>query len=470
MSPCFRGSCLLLLVFGSTSAVSADVVNAVSSEWEGDSEAHGRQLRRKRSQDMGAVPTYSQAHAEKEQMIEDIMMQRRRSFAPPKGVVFLARSVKTTQPGGYSPSDPSAGMATDFVSISKFSDSGLAKIFEAQYDVVNDNSTYCMRERFMCKYTPQCTRRRPKCVGKVFITGCSGSGTHSVASTLAAVSDKGNAVTHEAPRDNLAALVSWPTRCSESKSPKLQYLKYGFRETDIKKPMKGWAQKQLNSKCMYRTVVQVVRHPLSFLSSNLAFGQCVECWSLVEQLSVPPIYLYTKRIRAAIKHNRKALYETTGGRTWDTTTINVLLQGFMLYWVTWNRMIESVADMRFRVEHTDLRELCELLQLGSASSCQKNPLTKYRSGAHGGEKDVITWPQLEQIDADLAREVWLMAEAYGYNRTVPVRAKPPVVPEEEKGKKGEKRNKKGKANPNRKRQKQMMNGMRMRSNELGRSS
>ena len=98
--------------------------------------------------------------------------------------------------------------------------------------------------------------------------------------------------------------------------------------------MKGWALKQLNSQCKYRTVVQVVRHPLSFLSSNLAFGQCVECWSLVEQLSVPPIYLYTKRIRAAIKHNRKALYEVTGGRTWDTSTINVLLQGFMLYWVS----------------------------------------------------------------------------------------------------------------------------------------
>ena len=131
--------------------------------------------------------------------LEEIMMRRRRKSTAPAGVVFLnSRVDRTTKPGAQ-----------------QMADTGLTKIFQAQYDVVNDNSTFCMRERFLCKYTPQCTRSRPKCIGKVFITGCSGSGTHSVASTLAAVSDKENVVTHEGPRNGLAALVSWPTRCTQ---------------------------------------------------------------------------------------------------------------------------------------------------------------------------------------------------------------------------------------------------------------
>ena len=181
-----------------------------------------------------------------------------------------------------------------------------------------------------CRCCRRCTRKRPSCIGQVFITGCSGSGTHSVASTLQSISSREKKITHEGPRAGLAGLVSWPTRCLQRASI-LEYRKYGFREADIKPPMKGWATKQLNSKCMYQTVVQVVRHPLSFLSSNLAFGQCVECWSLVEQLSVPPIYLYTKKLRMAIRHNRKNLYKETGGRTWDVSTKDTLLQGFMQY-------------------------------------------------------------------------------------------------------------------------------------------
>ena len=126
--------------------------------------------------------------------------------------------------------------------------------------------------------------------------------------------------------------------------------------------------------------------------------------------------------------------------------------------------------MRFRVEHTDLRELCELLQLGSAKSCQTNPLTKYKSGAHGGEKDVITWEQLDVVDADLAREVWLLAQAYGYNRTVPVRPTPPAVPEEEKNKGRGGKGKREKNKAQKKRQKALMAATRQRSNELGRTS
>ena len=69
--------------------------------------------------------------------------------------------------------------------------------------------------------------------------------------------------------------------------------------------------------CLYRHLVHVVRHPLKFLSSNFAFGQCVECWALVETGTKPPIFELTGEVRAAIKANRAALYQQTGGRTWS---------------------------------------------------------------------------------------------------------------------------------------------------------
>jgi hypothetical protein len=306
--------------------------------------------------------------------------------------------------------------------------STLSEILKVQHSLLNDNSTYCTREKFMCKYTPECTPRPPPCIGKVFITGCSGSGTHAVWSTLQSTTDSGTTVTHEKSRQGTTVLVSWPTRCVRAMENtdaevqvKLDYGKYGFTQADMKPPMVQWAQKQLNGLCAYQTIVHVVRHPLSFLSSNLAFGQCIECWTLVEQFSVPPISRLTKNVRAAILHNRKQLYEQRGGRVWDEKTRGVLLEAYMLYWVTWNRMTESVADMRFRIEHTELRELCALLGLGSKRQCMENEIKKLKTGGHGGFKDAITWEQTEAINAEMAKAVWKLAKHYGYQREVPKR-------------------------------------------------
>ena len=312
------------------------------------------------------------------------------------------------------------------------STSVLGEILRVQHNLLNDNATYCTREKFMCKYTPECTPRIPVCIGKVFITGCSGSGTHAVWSTLQSATDTSTTVTHEKSRQGTTVLVSWPTRCVRAMENtdaeaivKLDYDKYGFAQTDMKPPMVQWAQKQLNGMCAYQTIVHVVRHPLSFLSSNLAFGQCVECWTLVEQFSVPPISRLTKDVRTAILHNRKQLYEQRGGRVWDEKTRGVLLEAYMLYWVTWNRMTESVADMRFRIEHTELRELCALLGLGSRRQCLENEIKKLKTGGHGGFKDVITWEQTQAINSELSKAVWKLAKHYGYQREIPQRYKLP---------------------------------------------
>ena len=313
------------------------------------------------------------------------------------------------------------------------SKSRLGKHLNTQQNLLNNNATYCMREKFLCKYTPECTPYQPPCVGKVFITGCSGSGTHAVWSTLQSITSAETKVTHEKSQKGATVLVSWPTRCirgmvkhGEDTKVELDYSSYGFAQSETKLPMVLWAQKQLNGVCKYQTLVHVVRHPLSFLSSNLAFGQCVECWTLVEQFSVPPISELTTKVRTAILHNREAKYEQRGGRVWDEKTRNTLLEAFMLYWVTWNRMIESVADMRFRIEHTEIRELCALLKLGSRSQCLESPIQKLKTGGHGGFKDTITWKQTQTINAELSEAVWALAEHYGYKRDIPQRYKLPA--------------------------------------------
>lgn len=297
-------------------------------------------------------------------------------------------------------------------------------LLETQLEILRANETYCMRERFLCKYTPECSATKPTCLKKVFVTGCSGSGTHSVAGILNSIVTGG--ATHELPsKAKVPNLVSWPSRClkdgDNTKRQSLQYKKFGFAKEHMKDPMVKWAEHQLNGACMYAKVLHIVRHPLSFLSSNLAFGQCVECWTLVEQLSVPPLSSATSSIRRAIKDNRVKGYAKTGGRTWAPRTKNLLLQSFMLYYVTWNRMVESVADHRFQIEDTDLRELCVKFSLANVVACRRKPIQKHESGGHGGEKDTITWDNLNEIDPYLSDETWILSKRYGYSREVPVR-------------------------------------------------
>ena len=83
-----------------------------------------------------------------------------------------------------------------------------------------------------------------------------------------------------------------------------------------------WANEQRSGQCLYRNVVHVVRHPLRFLSSNFAFGQCVECWSLVESGTIPSIRGWTADIRQVIRQNRAELYQQTGGRTWTPEVVD----------------------------------------------------------------------------------------------------------------------------------------------------
>jgi hypothetical protein len=285
-----------------------------------------------------------------------------------------------------------------------------------------------------------------------------------VAHYLSKITRKGVAVKHESPSTSPDVLVSWPSRCPLHK--RLDFKQLGFpNPKDQKKPMVDWANKQLSGKCAYKNVIHLVRHPLKFLSSNFAFGQCLECWALVEHLTVPSIAHQTAKAREAIVKNRRRwgaqiamtglqlhaclsfvsatditflfflfffffffcflhswcrLYEQTGGRDWDASMRRTLLHAFMLYWVTWNTMIAGVADERLRVEDGNLRKVCERYGLGTGKECARDVKEEnVKKASHGGGQDKVTWAEIEAIDAPLASKMWDLAKSYGYSREPP---------------------------------------------------
>ena len=98
-----------------------------------------------------------------------------------------------------------------------------------QRRALDDISKTCAYKRFLLKHDQNCagvtdrpapfaplatTRRRlqqQRCIRPLFVTGCGGSGTHFVASFLAATRKLGK-VAHEDPSPTSKVLVSWAAR------------------------------------------------------------------------------------------------------------------------------------------------------------------------------------------------------------------------------------------------------------------
>ena len=116
--------------------------------------------------------------------------------------------------------------------------------------------------------------------------------------------------------------------------------------------------------------MHVVRHPLTLLASSIDFGQCVECWELIESNSVPGLPgPLSERMRSALLANRLASVQAklqqgshtaAGGNQWGRAVIDELLRGFMLYYVTWNPVVEAAAGHRFQVETANYTKVCDL--------------------------------------------------------------------------------------------------------------
>ncbi|MEM7677337.1 MAG: hypothetical protein AAF449_15165, partial [Myxococcota bacterium] len=185
-----------------------------------------------------------------------------------------------------------------------------------------------------------------------------------------------------------------------------------------------------------------MRHPLKVLSSSVAFGQCVECWALIEDLVVPAFSsssssrggggdnegalnataALTERTRRSILRNRVARRAQVGGREWPQESIDALVEGFGLSWLAWNAMVEPVADYFFRVEDADYAALCELAGghgCARAAAAALRASANFNTGNHGGASMRVTWGQLAAINPDLERHVWALAHKYGYQRDPP---------------------------------------------------
>ena len=151
-------------------------------------------------------------------------------------------------------------------------------------EMMTNYSQTCKLEELFCKVPSSgCANSQtmpPKCTKKLFITGTAGSGTHFVAHFLSKISAQKIKVKHESPATSPDVLVSWPSRCPASGNsrnvPQLDFKALGFTDPKLlKQPMVSWANMQISGQCKYTDVIHLVRHPLRYLSSNFAFGQCV---------------------------------------------------------------------------------------------------------------------------------------------------------------------------------------------------
>ena len=333
-----------------------------------------------------------------------------------------------------------------------------------QRRALDDISKTCAYQRFLLKhdqncagvtdrpapYAPLATARRrlqqnsttrrlqmqQKCIRPLFVTGCGGSGTHFVASFLAATRKVGK-VAHEDPSPTSKVLVSWAARYGPALLDRQNmYGKWGVPKQQLRPPMVAWARHQGRAPCTYRVVAHVVRHPLKVLSSSVAFGQCVECWLHVDEFTVPPMaqaahnrtFLdLTKATRLAILGNRAThRARPQGGRAWPQHSIDAILKGFGLYWLAWNAMIERVADFRFQIEKADYEKLCvaagaSIEQCRAGVAAARRAAATFEKGKHGGDTMRVTWERLDELDSDLSARVWALARRYGYDREPPAR-------------------------------------------------
>lgn len=322
-----------------------------------------------------------------------------------------------------------------------------------QQRALSDLASSCAYKRFMLKHDAACAgsieqpaeltplpmnhrRLQQKCIRPLFVTGCGGSGTHFVASFLAATRKLGK-VAHEDPAPTSRVLVSWAARYGPALlKQQATYGRWGVPKQQLRPPMVAWARNQGRAPCTYRVVAHVVRHPLKVLSSSVAFGQCVECWVHVDEFTVPPFaraapnasFLdLTRATRLAILGNRAThRARPQGGRAWPAHAIDSLLRGFGLYWLAWNAMIEPVADFHFQIENADYERLCvaagaSAVQCRAGVAAARKAATTFERGKHGGDTLKVTWARLDALDGDLSQRVWDLARRYGYDREPPSR-------------------------------------------------
>jgi hypothetical protein len=155
-----------------------------------------------------------------------------------------------------------------------------------------------------------------------------------------------------------------------------------------------------------------VRHPINQISSF--FRSSLEMHNFFMKtlypLQSPPFYELPR-----LEDVRKApQYE-------DRIRYNMWL------WVHWNKHIEQFAEYRYHIEDLEIewpnmqkrmKAFEPSISLPSFSSIRQRGVEKRRaehSWRNRYYKEPLTWGRLYEIDGELANEVWLLAERYGYD-------------------------------------------------------
>lgn len=327
--------------------------------------------------------------------------------------------------------------------------------------IVKGRHRSCFANTAMCRFAPECgdwldshlnkarLPNRRLIVQPFLIQGCPASGTTYTADSLKRL---GVSAVHEFDPPNRVydgargrdGMVNWAARCTSL----LNYWPDGGP---------GPTGGDGDVKVLFRKLIHQVRHPISTIRSELVFF----AWQ--EKLPVcsgtpSPCWFDDSFLRAAIPIE-------AGRRSWGRETLLRYLQvhSFPLttfvdphrapdgsiinatllsdprvmaarHWLSWNTMLESVADWRFLVENTSTMTICRHLGLPEGKcTLQKRgtPPTSNQTNTKAGgsaqswaarrqrwrdEHWPVSWEALRSADPKLEQAVWEMAQRYGYDR------------------------------------------------------
>lgn len=256
----------------------------------------------------------------------------------------------------------------------------------------------CQLLERMCKHSDACGDGGGKRVAPLLVTSIGASGTLATWHKLEGAGLKLSGENGRAQDGN----VAWTARCAGDAAAEA-YMRKGERVT-------GWEFFPYR----FEKVVHLVRHPIKAMSSYMHFSENMEAdlnrkvWTYIEHFTEPKV----------------AWRDDSGA--WDHPVKRIAK-----HWITWNKMVAQVADSRVRVEDEDApQRICESVAGGPALSgrvdCAKMRDLPGDYHSHTGSKrshGKVTWELLRALDPALEREVWQMAQAYGYEREPPPRKK-----------------------------------------------
>ena len=214
---------------------------------------------------------------------------------------------------------------------------------------------------------------------KLLVTGCGRSGTLYITSYLQKL---GLDVRHEEPVPpngvmGKDGMVSW------------------FMAADDPNPPMGPGRSHYE----FEYVLHLVRHPLKVIASVAQF---------IFKLDIKS-YKYIK------KHCRFDHWPTFS----PTLEKELLIKLATEYWLCWNKITNSIATHRARIEFLDedIFPLLDVLSLTSNIEVTNDiPKTVNSRSKHiDDEIWSLSWAQLHEIEPDLFDKVKVLAKEYGYN-------------------------------------------------------